>query len=300
MGALVLAFHPDEHHPTGEAHRGLELFPDWYVKRHRPRDPADQSTALRRAFRAILGNNLAQQAVFVHRVHLAQPDGLAPQRPRRRTPSAGPSPDLVSLCATLHYGTRSNRSTGRALLGRARGRPRSARFGAFWRDFEWIASRRQQGARHLRATHAATERGYRRHAARDGLSARRLRALAPAITARLRTTRRPAPAVFTRSRPADAPREIQRRRGQRSVLCQRAETIARGGRQTAHRLADRSTRACRLHGPRGRVRLISRHFTAAIGDGRAFGVGIRWSLEASRSGRRRHRSRCRCCRGDRC
>src|SRR5262249_26526946 len=48
--------------------RELELFPDWYIARHlgRTLDSAQEAT-LRKAFRAILDNNLAQPAVFVHR-----------------------------------------------------------------------------------------------------------------------------------------------------------------------------------------------------------------------------------------
>src|SRR5262249_36628759 len=48
--------------------RELELFPDWYIARHLGRKLGSaQESTLRKAFRAILDNNLAQPAVFVHR-----------------------------------------------------------------------------------------------------------------------------------------------------------------------------------------------------------------------------------------
>jgi hypothetical protein len=53
---------------TPQLERELQLFPDWYLKRHlaRPLSAAD-AQVLRQAFDLILANNLAQPRVYVHR-----------------------------------------------------------------------------------------------------------------------------------------------------------------------------------------------------------------------------------------
>ena len=203
---------------------------------------------------------------------------------------------------------------GGALLGaRARGRPPGRR------RFRRVLARLRmdgraataQGARHLRATRAPRRQARlsRRHAARDGaICAAPARATARCIrcsrSSTSSTTARLPSATRSRDR-HDALRDDPGRRPRRadaSAVRRDAETVARGGRQAAHRLADRSSRACRLHEHRdqcGASRRQAHRQRSAMAAHSASAFAGR-----SRPSRSRRvvasQPRCRCCRGDRC
>ena len=68
--AWQLASRPDVLPPYDEAllHRELQLFPDWYLTRHRGTTlDADQQRTLNEAFKCIIEHNLAWPSVYVHR-----------------------------------------------------------------------------------------------------------------------------------------------------------------------------------------------------------------------------------------
>jgi len=132
--------------------RELELFPDWYVKRHLGREiTARQATTLRKAFRAILDNNLAQPAVFVHRDYHSRNLMVSTPNPGVldfQDAVCGPvTYDLVSLLRDAYIAWDEERQIDWAVRywerARAAGLPVDADFGAFWRDFEWMGVQRQ-------------------------------------------------------------------------------------------------------------------------------------------------------------
>ncbi|MCC6195188.1 MAG: phosphotransferase [Burkholderiales bacterium] len=132
--------------------RELDLFPDWYVVRHRGRAlDARQREALEGVFAKVLANNLAQPRVFVHRDYHS-----------RNLMAASPNPgvldfqdavygpvtyDLVSLLRDAYIEWDEERQLDWAVRywekARAAGLPVDADFGAFWRDFEWMGVQRQ-------------------------------------------------------------------------------------------------------------------------------------------------------------
>ena len=191
--------------------RELDLFPDWYVAKHLGRElDARQAATLAQAFRAILDNNLAQPRVFVHRDYHARNLMVAEPNPGVldfQDAVCGPvTYDLVSLLRDAYIAWDEERQIDWAVRywerARKAGLPVGADFGEFWRDFEWMGVQRQLKVLGIfaRLAHRDGKRGVsRRHAARDGLSARRLRALRRAASA-ARAARR-----------ARGPRERRRR-----------------------------------------------------------------------------------------
>jgi len=131
--------------------RDLDLFPEWYVGRHRNVElGAAQRSALETVFRAILDNNLAQPRVFVHRDFM----------PRNLMVSE-PNPGIIDFqdavhgpigydIASLYRDAFVSWDEARVLDGtiryweRARkaGLPVRADFADFWRDVEWIGLQR--------------------------------------------------------------------------------------------------------------------------------------------------------------
>ena len=131
--------------------RELDLYPEWYVRRHRGRalEPK-QDTVLDAMFALIVNNNLAQPAVYVHRDFM--PRNLMVCEPNPgvldfQDAVYGPiTYDLVSLFKdafiswdeerildwTARYWEKAKRS----------GLPVAADFADFYRDFEWMGLQR--------------------------------------------------------------------------------------------------------------------------------------------------------------
>lgn len=131
--------------------RDLDLFPEWYLGRHRGMTLAEpRRAAIEGVFRAILDNNLAQPRVFMHRDFM----------PRNLMVSA-PNPGIIDFqdavrgpigydIASLYRDAFVSWEEERVLDGtiryweRARkaGLPVRADFADFWRDVEWIGLQR--------------------------------------------------------------------------------------------------------------------------------------------------------------
>jgi aminoglycoside/choline kinase family phosphotransferase len=131
--------------------RELQLFPEWYVGRHRGITlNAAQNAALASIFALILKNNLAQPAVYVHRDYM--PRNLMVCEPNPgvldfQDAVYGPiTYDVASLFKdafvswdeervldwTVRYWEKAKRA----------GLPVAADFGEFYRDFEWMGLQR--------------------------------------------------------------------------------------------------------------------------------------------------------------
>ena len=194
------------------------------------------------------------------RLPLAQPDGHGAEPGRPRFPGCGLRPrHLRSRLAAARRVRRVGRGAadrlGGALLGaRARGeaagRRRLRRVLARLRVDGRAAP--AEGARHLRAARVPRRQARLpgRHAARDGLSARCLRALrrAPSAARRSWTSSRAArrPSATRFRGPHDVRRNDPRggpRRADAPAVRHDAEAAARRGRQAADRVADRGARA---------------------------------------------------------
>jgi N-acetylmuramate 1-kinase len=147
------ATRPGELPPYDEAllRRELNLFPEWYVKRHRGIDlTAAQGQALEGIFAALVKSALAQPAVYVHRDYM--PRNLMVSQPNPgvldfQDAVIGPiTYDIVSLMRdaflswddehvldwTARYWEKAKRA----------GLPVDADFGEFWRAFEWMGLQR--------------------------------------------------------------------------------------------------------------------------------------------------------------
>jgi aminoglycoside/choline kinase family phosphotransferase len=132
--------------------RELDLFPDWYVARHLgvALTPA-QTAVLERAFVAILDNNLAQAAVFVHRDYHSRNLMVAEPNPGVldfQDAVYGPvTYDLVSLLRDAYIDWNEEQQIDWSVRywqqARAAALPVHEDFGAFWRDFEWMGVQRQ-------------------------------------------------------------------------------------------------------------------------------------------------------------
>lgn len=133
--------------------RELQLFPDWYLARHRNVEPsaADQQV-LSQAFEALMANALAQPRVYVHRDYhsrnlmlcagAANPGVLDFQDAVH-----GPlTYDLVSLLRDAYVVWSEEEVIDWAVryweLAREAALPVPDDFGAFYRDFEWMGLQR--------------------------------------------------------------------------------------------------------------------------------------------------------------
>ena len=131
--------------------RELQLFPEWYVVRHRALTlTAAQSAQLEAVFALILKNNLAQPAVYVHRDYMPRNLMICASNPGVldfQDAVYGPiTYDLASLFKdafvswdearvldwTIRYWEKAKRA----------GLPVAADFGVFYRDFEWMGLQR--------------------------------------------------------------------------------------------------------------------------------------------------------------
>lgn len=131
--------------------RELDLFPEWYVKRHLSVELGDkQSEVLESAFALIMRSNLAQPSVYVHRDYM-------PRNLMVSTPSPGIldfqdavygpiSYDVASLFKDAFISWEEERVLDGAIRywekARKAGLPVSSDFGEFYRDFEWMGLQR--------------------------------------------------------------------------------------------------------------------------------------------------------------
>ena len=133
--------------------RELDLYPDWYLARHRGVEPDARGRAtLAGAFEALLANNLAQGRVYVHRDYhcrnLMVLDGAAnPGILDFQDAVYGPvTYDLVSLLRDAYVEWPEARQLDWAARywedARRHRLPVAADFAAFYRDFEWMGLQR--------------------------------------------------------------------------------------------------------------------------------------------------------------
>jgi N-acetylmuramate 1-kinase len=131
--------------------RELQLFPDWYIARHLGVAlSTDDANALEQAMRAIIANNLAQPAVYVHRDYM--PRNLMVSEPNPgvldfQDAVYGPiTYDVVSLFRDAFVSWDEERVLDWAARyweqAKRLGLPVGRDFGAFYRDFEWMGLQR--------------------------------------------------------------------------------------------------------------------------------------------------------------
>ena len=153
--SLQLASDPASFPPYGRAQlmRELQLFPEWYVARHKEvRLDAAEQAVLDAAFEAILQNNLAQPQVDVHRdFHsrnlMVLPGDRNPGILDFQDAVYGPiTYDLVSLLRDAYIRWEEAQVIDWAVRywerARKAGLPVRADFGDFYRDFEWMGLQR--------------------------------------------------------------------------------------------------------------------------------------------------------------
>lgn len=133
--------------------RELQLYPEWYVARHKGvvLDAAERA-ALDAAFEAVLGNVLAQPRVHVHRdFHsrnlMVLPGSRNPGILDFQDAVVGPiTYDLVSLLRDAYVRWDEEQVLDWAIRyweqARAAGLPVPGQFGDFYRDFEWMGLQR--------------------------------------------------------------------------------------------------------------------------------------------------------------
>jgi aminoglycoside/choline kinase family phosphotransferase len=148
-----LASRPGELPPYDEAllRREMNLFPEWYVARHRRKTlTASQAETLERIFALLVQSALAQPAIYVHRDYM--PRNLMVSEPNPgvldfQDAVMGPiTYDVVSLMRdaflsweeerVLDWTVRYWEKAKRAKL------PVDPDFGEFWRAFEWMGLQR--------------------------------------------------------------------------------------------------------------------------------------------------------------
>lgn len=132
--------------------RELNLFPEWYIAKHRGKTLDErQSALLKVCFERILQNNLAQAKVFVHRDYM--PRNLMPMA------SGGPgildyqdavygpvSYDIASLLRDAFISWNETFVIDMTIRywekARSAGIPVPEDFGIFWKDVEWMGLQR--------------------------------------------------------------------------------------------------------------------------------------------------------------
>ena len=131
--------------------RDLDLFPEWYVARHRGYTLSDREReSLQTVFRKVLDNNLAQPRVFVHRDYM--PRNLMVSEPNPgildfQDAVMGPiGYDIASLFRDAFVSWDEERVLDWTIryweAARKAGLPVCADFAEFWRDVEWMAFQR--------------------------------------------------------------------------------------------------------------------------------------------------------------
>ena len=131
--------------------RELDLFPEWYVRRHLGVElDAQQRQSLESVFRMILSINLAQPAVYVHRDYMPRNLMLGDPNPGVldfQDAVYGPiTYDVASLFKDAFISWDEPRVLDWAIRyweqARSAGLPVNADFGEFYRDFEWMGLQR--------------------------------------------------------------------------------------------------------------------------------------------------------------
>ncbi|MBX3591194.1 MAG: phosphotransferase [Burkholderiaceae bacterium] len=133
--------------------RELNLYPDWYLARHRGVAPeAGVRATLSAAFERLLANNLAQGRVFVHRDYhsrnlMVLEGGANPGILDFQDAVYGPvTYDLVSLLRDAYVAWPEERQLDWAARywegARRRKLPVATAFDDFYRDFEWMGLQR--------------------------------------------------------------------------------------------------------------------------------------------------------------
>ena len=151
--AIQLASRPGELPPYDDAllRRELALFPDWYVaQRLGVVLPPEDLRVLQSAFDAIVANNLAQPAVYVHRDYHSRNLMLCPVPPGVidfQDAVYGPiTYDLVSLLKDAYIRLDEEHVIDWCVryweTARKAGLPLTGDFAAFYRDFEWMGVQR--------------------------------------------------------------------------------------------------------------------------------------------------------------
>ncbi|MCX7660196.1 MAG: phosphotransferase [Caldimonas manganoxidans] len=136
--------------------REMELFPQWYVARHRAMalSPQDQAV-LHASFELLSANALAQPRVLVHRDYHSRNLMVCGEPGEPTNPGVldfqdavwGPiTYDLVSLLRDAYVEWEEAQQIDWAVryweAARRAGLPVHADFGEFWRDFEWMGLQR--------------------------------------------------------------------------------------------------------------------------------------------------------------
>ena len=132
--------------------REINLFPEWYIARHRGKTLDDRQQALLKVcFERILQNNLAQACVFVHRDYMPRNlmvrEGDGPGILDYQDALYGPvSYDIASLMrdAFISWGETYVIDMTIRYWEKARkaGIPVPKDFGVFWKDVEWMGLQR--------------------------------------------------------------------------------------------------------------------------------------------------------------
>jgi hypothetical protein len=131
--------------------RELDLFPDWYVTRHRALAlSSKQSAVLKASFEAIVLHALAQPTVYVHRDYMPRNLMISAPNPGIldfQDAVHGPiTYDIASLMRDAFISWDEERQLDWVIRywerARTAGLPVAADFGEFWRDFEWMGLQR--------------------------------------------------------------------------------------------------------------------------------------------------------------
>jgi hypothetical protein len=151
---MQLASKPDVLPNYDEAllQRELDLFPEWYLKKHLQIDLTDlQSSQIKQAFELIVQNNLAQAKVYVHRDYhsrnLMVTEKNNPGVIDFQDAVYGPiTYDAASLWRDAYIAWPEERVIDWVIQfweeGRQVGLPMPTDFGQFYRDFEWMGLQR--------------------------------------------------------------------------------------------------------------------------------------------------------------
>jgi aminoglycoside/choline kinase family phosphotransferase len=131
--------------------RELDLFPQWYVRRHLGIElDAQQRDSLEAVFHVILSNNLAQPRTYVHRDYMPRNLMLSEPNPGVldfQDAVYGPiTYDVASLFKDAFVSWEEQRVLDWTIRywerARRAGLPVNSDFGEFYRDFEWMGLQR--------------------------------------------------------------------------------------------------------------------------------------------------------------
>ena len=132
--------------------RELDLFPEWYLAKHRGVALSDaQRATFAAVFRVVLENNLAQPCVFVHRDYHSRNLMVTDPNPGVldfQDAVFGPiTYDLVSLFRDAYIAWDEEQELDWVVRywerASAAGLPVGGDFADFWRDYEWMGVQRQ-------------------------------------------------------------------------------------------------------------------------------------------------------------